>query len=281
MTFWQQSPLSDRYLGRMAAALVERLELGRDDNPDMLAIGFSALDLVGHVFGPGSREVEDVLAHLDGTLGSLLEALDRRVGRDRYVLALTADHGVAPVPQPPDGGRLVAEDVEQRIEEVLLLRWGPAISRNNVAVRGPYVYFAPGILERWRRDAAVRQAVLRAISEFPGVLRVLSADELSATSKDPLVRAAALSYVPGRSGDLVIVPQRGWIAVGRNATNATTHGTSHDYDRRVPLILLGGSVRAGRFTGSAGPEDIAPTFASLVGVTLTKAEGRVLREALR
>jgi predicted AlkP superfamily pyrophosphatase or phosphodiesterase len=280
MAFWQQSPLSDRYLARMAAALMERLELGRDDNPDVLAIGFSALDLVGHAFGPGSREVEDVLVNLDGTLGNLFEALDRYIGRDRYVLALTADHGVAPVPQPPNAGRLIAEDMEERIEELLVSRWGPA-ARYYVAVRGPYVYFGPGILDRWRRDPVTQRDVLHAISEFPGVLRVLSAAELSVASSDPFVRAAALSHVPGRSGDLFIVPQPGWIAAGRNATNATTHGTSHEYDRRVPLILMGGPVRAGRFTRNASPADIAPTFASLVGVTLPKAEGRVLREALK
>ncbi len=279
--FWQQSPLSDRYLGRMAAAMIERLELGRDDSPDLVAVGFSAPDLVGHAFGPGSREVEDVLAHLDRTLGDLLEELDRRIGRDRYVLALTADHGVAPVPQPPNGGRLITEDIQDRIEELLQSRWGPARSGYYAAVRGPYVYFAPGLLERLRADSAVQHAVLRTISELPGVLRVLSADELSAASRDPLVRAAALSHVPGRSGDLVIVPQPGWLPGGRNVTAATTHGTPHEYDRRVPLILFGGSVRAGRFAQRASPADIAPTLASLVGVSMPGAEGRVLREGLK
>jgi arylsulfatase A-like enzyme len=69
--------------------------------------------------------------------------------------------------------------------------------------------------------------------------------------------------------------------VGRNATTATTHGTAYEYDRRVPLILLGGSVQNGRFAQRASPADIAPTFAALAGVSLPKAEGRVLREALK
>ena len=159
IALWQQSPLSDRYLARMAVAMIERLELGRDDGPDLLALGFSALDLVGHAFGPGSREVEDVLANLDRTLVHLIEALDRRIGRDRYVLALTADHGVAPVPQPPNGGRLIAEDMEDRIEELLQSRWGPARGGYYVAVRGPYVYFGPGILQRLRGDPGLQQTV--------------------------------------------------------------------------------------------------------------------------
>ena len=77
---WEQSPFSDAYLGQMAEAAVDALKLGQGAGTDYLAISFSALDLVGHDFGPRSHEVQDVLARLDRTLGSLLAHLDRRVG---------------------------------------------------------------------------------------------------------------------------------------------------------------------------------------------------------
>jgi arylsulfatase A-like enzyme len=275
---WQRSPYSDQYLERLAENLIERMGLGRDDVPDLLAVGFSALDLVGHTSGPESREVEDVLAHLDATIGDLLNALDRQVGRDRYVLALTADHGIPPVPVGSRGGLLAPEDVQQRIEEVLRSR-GVA-ERNSVAVRVPYVYFAPDILPRLRQDRSLWQATVQAILDHPGVLRVLLPEDLRVTATDPIVRAAALSYVPGRSGDLVFVPRAGWIMQGRNAAAATTHGSSHEYDRRVPLVLIGGGIRTGRFQEEATPADIAPTLAVLTGIKLERAEGRVLREAL-
>jgi predicted AlkP superfamily pyrophosphatase or phosphodiesterase len=281
IALWQQSPRSDEYLARMATAMVESLNLGSNDTPDFLAIGFSALDLVGHSFGPGSREIEDVLVHLDRTLGTLIDVLDKRVGRDRYVLALTADHGVAPVPAPPRGGRLFTEDIEQRIKEVLSAKGVSATARYSVAVRGPYVYFADGVLERLRADAALRQTVVEAISEVPGVSRVLAADHLSPTSTDDIVRSVALSYVRGRSGDLVIVPQPGWLLTVRSATAAANHGTPYDYDRRVPLILFGSGIKPGRFTQAATPADVAPTLADRAGITLPAAEGRVLREALK
>jgi predicted AlkP superfamily pyrophosphatase or phosphodiesterase len=279
--FWQQSPRSDEYLARMAAAIVDAVALGRDDVPDFLGIGFSALDLVGHSFGPGSREVEDVLVHLDRTLGTLIEVLDKRVGRDRYVLALTADHGVAPVPAPPRGGRVSPAEIEQRINELLEARGIVSPARYPVAVRGPYVYFASGVLERLRADPTLQHAVGQTISEVAGVSRVLTADQLSATSADDMVRAAALSYMAGRSGDLVIIPQPGWLLLSPNVATATTHGTPYDYDRRVPLILFGSGIKAGRFTQSATPADIAPTLAGRAGIKLPSAEGRVLREALK
>ncbi|MGE3191819.1 MAG: alkaline phosphatase family protein, partial [Vicinamibacterales bacterium] len=99
LTLWRRSPFSDAYLGRMAAALVERFGLGRGDSPDLLGVSFSALDYVGHDFGPDSQEVQDTLLRLDETIGTLLDALDRQVGRGNYAVALSADHGVAPIPE--------------------------------------------------------------------------------------------------------------------------------------------------------------------------------------
>ncbi len=92
---WGQSPFADGYLGRFAAALVESLQLGRHAAPDVLGIGFSSPDIVGHAFGPRSREVQDIYARLDETIGVLLDRLDVLVGRNQYIVALTSDHGVA------------------------------------------------------------------------------------------------------------------------------------------------------------------------------------------
>ena len=276
---WQGSPFSDRYLASLAKDLQARMGLGKNAAPDLLAIGFSALDIVGHSFGPNSREVEDVLAHLDETVGDLLDTLDRQLGRERYVVALTADHGIPPNPSGPDTGVLATQDVQETIERLLRARWGPS-ERDYVVFRPPYVYFAPGMYKRLREDHSTWASMMKALSDHPGVLRVLVGEELRVTATDPIIRAAALNYVQGRSGDLVVVPRSGWIMMGRTSQAATNHGSHHDYDRRVPLILMGGGIRAGRFKEEATPADVAPTLASLVGVTLEQAEGRVLREAL-
>ena len=92
---WEESPYADTYMGRLAAALVDGLKLGKGQATDYLAVSFSTLDIVGHDFGPRSHEIQDVLRRLDETLGDLIAQLDKKVGRDRYVLALSADHGVA------------------------------------------------------------------------------------------------------------------------------------------------------------------------------------------
>ena len=281
MGLWRSSPHSDAYLGRMAIALIDALALGQRDATDFVGISFSATDFVGHAFGPESREVEDTVARLDDTLGALIAHLDAKVGRANYVLALSGDHGVAPIPVTKGAGRVATEDIRERIEETLTAQFGPAAVGRYTLAGGDNVTLAPGVMARLRAEPAVMRALERAVTAIPGIDRVLRRDALTETSSDATVRAAALSAMDGRSGDLIIITKPYWYLVGRNIANATGHGTAFDYDQQVPLILFGAGIKAGRFDGAATPADIAPTLAKLANVTLPKVEGRILAEAIR
>jgi predicted AlkP superfamily pyrophosphatase or phosphodiesterase len=278
---WQNSPYSDAYLGRMAAGLIDAYGLGQRDTTDFLGVAFSALDLVGHGFGPESREVEDMVRRLDDTIGSLIEHIDRQVGPGNWVLGLS-NHGVAPIAYLNDGGRIITEDIRDRIEDTLRTRYGPRTEGTYVSsVTFNYVYFAPGVFARLIADPATYAEVEKGVLGVPGVTRILRGDQLSGTSNDAVVRAAALSHQPQRSGDLVLVGRENWYFSPRSDGSATTHGSGHLYDRQVPVILLGAGIRGGTYAQPATPADIAPTLAHLAGVTMPKAEGRVLREALK
>lgn len=276
---WITSPFADAYVGRFAAALVERLGLGRRATTDVLLAGFSSSDYVGHRFGPASQEVRDTYARLDRTLGTLLERLDTLVGRDQYVVALTADHGVTPIPeqlvaQGKAGGRLTFAAITDAIERQLVPALGPG---KHVALEnGNDVYFEPAVLVKLQASPTLMDAVVSAIAAVPGIQRVFRAEQarLGAKSDDPLLRAAALSYAPGRSGDVIIVPESGWMfrAVGAG----TTHATANADDQRVPILLFGRGVKAGQHPEAATPADVAPTLAALCGITMPSAEGHTL-----
>lgn len=278
---WKESPLSDEYLARMAAHVVDRLELGQDDTPDFLGISFSALDYVGHDFGPDSHEVQDLLARLDRTLDTLLTHLDTRVGRDNYVVALSADHGVSPVPERVtmaglDAGRIDRKAATDRLEGLLTAAFG----EGRYVDRFEYtdLYFAPGVMDRLESNPAVLRDVVRALESTRGIWRVFNGEDLrgSEAGGDASTRAAALSYHAGRSGDLIMVPQPYWLASSAGAT----HGTSHGYDSRVPVLLYGFRIKPGVYADAASPADIAPTLAYLSGVTLANPDGDVLWPAL-
>ena len=277
---WQKSPFSDAFLARMALGIRSDIELGAREGTDYLAISFSGLDLMGHDFGPDSREAEDALLRLDDTVGSLLRQLDAAIGRDRYVVALTSDHGVAPIPEQVHGGRIASEDLLQLLEQTLTQKLGRR-SESYIAWVGPgAVYFADGVFDRLRAEPAVLHTVIDTLASVPGVQRVIRSDTLSAGGTDPLARAARAGYVADRSGDLLIVPKRHWIFELRSEGDATNHGTFHEYDRRVPLVLRGRGIRPGRYTQPVTPADVAPTLAELAGVRLPEVDGRVLRESI-
>jgi predicted AlkP superfamily pyrophosphatase or phosphodiesterase len=280
---WQRSPFADAYVARMAAALAQSFGLGRHDSTDFLGVSFSTPDLVGHSFGPHSQEIQDIYANLDASIGVLLDQLDRSVGTGNYVVGLSADHGVTDIPEQlkqagRDGGRLSASTLLNAAEARARadLGRGKYLSR----LTGNDIYFERGMYDRVKAHPGTLRAIVGEISKQEGVRRVFTSDELAQASMataDPQLRAAALSYVPGRSGDLVVSAKPGWMFTSAG----TTHGNATPDDQRVPILLFGYGVKPGQYDAASSPADLAPTLAKIAGIRLPRAEGRVLGEALR
>ena len=282
VTNWEHSPWSDAYMGDMAIALSTKLKLGQEPGTDLLAISFSALDLVGHEYGPRSHEIQDVLVRLDQVVGKLLDSLDRSVGAGRYVLALSADHGVPPIPEQAaalgiNAGRVSSADIRAAAQSALAKVLGEGVFY--AAFGETNVYLTPGTIDLLRAKAGGIEAVKAALGAVPGIARVYGPDELAATTPtdDPILRATRLSYFPGRSGDFVLIPKPYWTIV----RTGTTHGTPYGYDQDVPVLFYGAGIKPGRYLSAATPVDIAPTLAALVGITLAHTDGHVLVEALK
>ncbi|MSO30560.1 MAG: hypothetical protein EXQ48_06380 [Acidobacteria bacterium] len=278
---WERSPFADAYLAHFAEALVESMSLGQHAGTDVLGISFSSPDMVGHAFGPASQEVRDIYAQLDRSIGGLLDRLDTLVGRNQYIVTLSADHGVSPIPEQTisagrDAGRLDSSSLTRVIERAAQDAAGPGTYVARVS--GNDVYFEPGMYDKLRMTGAALGAVTRAIQAQPGIARAFAAEDLrnGATSTDRLRRAAALSYVPGHSGDMIVVPKLGWMF----SASGTTHATASRDDQRVPIIFMGPGVKAGEYREEATPADIVPTLAALCGITMSRSQGRVLRSAL-
>jgi predicted AlkP superfamily pyrophosphatase or phosphodiesterase len=286
---WSASPYADTYLTKLAENAVDSLGLGKGGGIDYLGLSYSSVDYVGHAFGPRSWEMQDILVRLDQDLAELFSSLDKKVGRGNYVVALSADHGVVPVPEDmqktgADAGVLHLPEVQERIEKALepLNYPKPAIAR----ITGSDIFFVPGMYEKLKGDSAAMNSVLDAIKGAPGVAGVFRAEQLvdRPATRSPLLESMANSYWPGRSGDLFIVPKPYWLmdgtAAGKARSYGTGHGTPYSYDQRVPVLFMGFGIRPGEYYGTITPADIAPTLASLCGITLAPRDGRVLGEAL-
>jgi predicted AlkP superfamily pyrophosphatase or phosphodiesterase len=278
---WERSPFADAYVLGLATYLLDQRKLGRSAGTDLLTFSLTSLDTVGHEYGPRSHEVQDVLARVDAGLGQLFDTLDASIGRGRYVVALSSDHGVGTIPEQltadEHSGRVSGTALRTATTQALVAALGPGTWVGSASE--PNISLTAGTWERLRAVPGAVESVRAAIAGVPGIAKVYTADELASTAPtdDEVLRKWRLSYVPGRSGDFVATPLPNWIV---RTSGGTTHGSPNSYDARVPLVLFGAGIRAGRYPAAASPADIAPTLARLAGFTMTQTSGRVLTEAL-
>jgi len=286
---WATSPYADAYLTKVAEYAIDQLGLGKSGGIDYLGVSYSSPDYVGHAFGPRSWEIQDMYVRLDKDLGELFTHLDAKVGAGNYVVALSADHGVVPVPEDMqksgvNAGVLHMPDVQQKVEDTLRTfnYTAPAVAQ----IASTDLYFTTGTYDKLKTDPAAMKAVLDTIRRVPGVADVYRGEELAdrPATKSPIRAAESASYFPVRSGDLLIVPKPYWLSTSGSAEKprdyGTGHGTPYYYDQHVPIIFMGWGIQRGEYFGAITPADIAPTLASLCGITLGTRDGRILSEAL-
>ena len=283
---FRMSPEYDAAVLAIAAGLVQELRLGRDAAPDVLSVGLSATDYVGHGFGSGGAEMCLQLLSLDRDLGSFLNVLDAE-GID-YSVVLTADHGGMDIPE-----RLRAKGVlnAARADPAL----GTAVVGKAIAAKlklsGPALLgdlandvwidrsLAPKDRTRVEREAV---AYYKAHPQVEAVFtsRQIGRIPLPTGSPDKwsigqMVRA---SWDRQRSGDLYVVLKRNVSAIASPGVGfVTTHASVWDYDRRVPILFWRKGMRTAPREDHISTVNILPTIAAQIGLALPSgSDGRCL-----
>jgi predicted AlkP superfamily pyrophosphatase or phosphodiesterase len=277
-------PWMDDETVAFALAGVEAMELGKGPGTDVLAVSLSTTDAIGHAFGPQSREVHDQVLRVDRALGRLIDSLYRMRDSTRITFALTADHGVAPFPElhfpgtDPNRGRASVRPVMDAARSALAARGveGDAL----VQEAGIVILDRPRLAARGVDADSVVRSLRDALRRLPNVQRVDLVGELPALAdKGDVIARRWLHSIPDDMGAELTVTVEPYVYLG--STRQATHGSPHDYDARVPILLMGPHVRPGRYAQEVYTVDIAPTLAAIVGVPPYEAlDGRVLTEAI-
>ncbi len=278
------TPFSDEITLEAAVAALESGELGTDQAPDLLVLGLSATDSIGHRYGPFSQEAMDNHLRLDRGLGRLLEVLDHRVGLDQVLVVLTADHGALPLvehlqEQGINARRGSTRDLWARARKVIdECGAGPA-DETVARAAGTGLYWDEGAFRERGVDTAEASECLAAwLRAQPGVEAVMTAARLSARAAGPLEELFENSHFPGRSAHVQLHLSEFFHVGGERGTG---HGTAHPHDRRVAQVLAGAGISPGVYEGPTGPEDIALTLGAALGVAMPlERDTRVLREIL-
>jgi len=283
---FHQTPWSSEFVADLARELIVHEKLGEDDGaPDMLALGFSQIDRIGHAYGPDSQEIMDSMVRLDRTLAGLFHFLDEKIGLPRCLIVLTADHGVAPLPERVQAagrglpaGRLNRTDMDAQVFALLDAKFGPLAGGERWAGRdGPGYHLNPAALTQKQLAAPVVEAALRdALLRVPGIAVAYTRTRLlDLAPLDTIGEAMRLSFYPPRSPDVIFVPQPYFM--DRPTPTGTTHGSPYDYDTHVPLLWYGAGVRPGVHSERVGVDDLAPTLAHLLDMPApAQAAGQIL-----
>ncbi|MFC4294347.1 alkaline phosphatase family protein [Novosphingobium tardum] len=273
------SPALDAATVDLAKKVIAEMDLGTGAATDIIAVGLSATDYIGHATGTEGTEMCIQMHALDHAVGDLLSFLESR-GID-YQVVLTADHGGFDVPERLDiqGLPHAARAVPALVPEAL----GKAIAeRLKIAVKGPLIlgdapfgdlYFNRALTARQKTQ--VFGELKREALAQPQVAAVFSAAEIAATPPPTgspetwtLIQRARASYYAPRSGDAVMLLKRAIVPIPVPAPGYTaTHGSPWDYDRRVPMLFFRPGMTGFEQPNAVETVDIAPTLAALIGLS--------------
>lgn len=271
----REVPWMDSLTVLLAVEGVRTLGLGEGPQTDVLNLSLSTMDAVGHRYGPDSREVHDMVLRVDRYVGMLLDSLGAMRGAEHIALALTADHGVAPIP-----GALFLNDtaIVGPLRREVVARGAP---RAALRLDGGMVRIDRAALQRAgiAPDSLV-EALRQRLLATDGIARVDTPASLALadTVRDDVARRW-LHMLPPDEPVALVASARPYAVWSR--ARYANHGSPNDYDVRVPLILHGRWFRTAHIAHAARVVDIAPTLGAVARVRPTeRVDGRVLTEAL-
>lgn len=278
----KSTPFGNDILADFAMRAIEKEELGKDNITDFLTVSFSSTDYVGHTFGPRSMEIQDTYLRLDLTIATFLDYLDATVGKDNYLLFLTADHAVAENPiylkdHKYNVTNVPSKDIFSSLSKFSIDTFGVNLVLNYSNFN---VYLDRDVIkDKGLELTKVKQSFKDFLMTQVQIKRVYTQEEvLAATGQDYYLNFIFKGYDPKYNGDLVILEGTGYL---ESIATGTTHGTPNSYDTNVPLLFYGWNVPIGGSYKKEYITKIAPTLSKMLKITFPNGtEAEVLEELL-
>jgi predicted AlkP superfamily pyrophosphatase or phosphodiesterase len=279
------TPFANDYQMEFAKELVVYEKLGTGSATDLLVISLSANDILGHQVGPDSPQMRSMALELDRTLADFFDFLGHQIGMANVWIALSADHGIAPLPEFAKTLRLPAANLDAKA----LREQINSLLSKKYAKKADYVLDLDYPVAWLNEDAFAGISLEHKESEDEAsVGEAMKEVGLAGYfTKSQLARGEVPATEVGRRYAHSYSPEGGWYVLGIphpfqvGITKGTDHATPFSYDTHVPLAFYGLAFQPGTYRTHAEPVDLAVTLASLLGINApAAATGRVLTEAI-
>jgi len=258
-------PQGDRAVLNYGQRSIDEYNLGADEDTDILFLGLSATDGVGHSFGPHSHEQLDNYLRLDKNLGQFIQHLETKIGEGNVLYVVSSDHGAIELPEflvsrGIDGGR-IPKPTRDELYRQAMTEIGNKIGPNKVYRYGNFFYFdkSMGFFERRKATKILKKTLIN----IPGIASVSTREELlKGGDTDVAIRLKNMVH-PEKSPNVYLIPKKYWT--WRYPTGSS-HGSPYEYDAHIPLIFAKGGAKGRTVSKTVYSVDIAPTVAKLLGV---------------
>jgi len=278
------TPFGNTFTKDLALATIMEEELGQDDYPDLLSVAFSSTDYLGLQFGPGSVEMEDTYLRLDQDLAHFLHSIDEYIGKKNVLIVLTADHGVARIPQYLKESKIPSGYFNFNQAMSLLKSYLNVFYGNGDWVSAYFqqqIFLNHTLLEDSNIDLEEMQTrIARFMIQFTGVANSITAATLQTTHfTNGIFHKIQNSYHQKRSGDVILNLEPGWV---EEDDNSTGHNSAYPYDTHVPLIWYGWKISRASLLRPVSMTDIAPTLSYFLDISWpTASTGEIIMELIR
>jgi arylsulfatase A-like enzyme len=278
------TPFANDYELEFARELLLYEHLGAGPATDLLSISLSASDILGHEVGPDSPQLQAMALALDRQLAEFFTFLGHQIGLANIWIALSADHGIAPIPAEAAKLRVPAvsvdpEKIRSQVNAALTARFSAGHPVEYVkSLDYPLAFLDESAFPVRIKEEEAERMVGEAL-EKAGLRGYVTRAQLAAGAvpDSPFGHQYLNSYSRLPGWYVFGIPAA--YSVGR--TSGTDHASPYTYDTHVALAFYGLAFQPGTYRKHAEPVDLTVTLASLLGINApTRASGRVLVEAL-
>ena len=275
------TPFGNKMVRDFTVQLIDQEKLGQDNYPDFLNVTFSALDYASKWFTPSSVEVQESFVRIDKEIASLLQYLDKIMGKDNFLVVLTsASTTVYPVKVLKDDFNFDAGEFSPQSAMALLRSYLNALYGVGEWIEmynEEQVYLNHNLISKKEKSLnAMRESVASFLNQFSGVKAAVPANIIESGNLDnPRFKVLENSYCVQRSGDIIILLEEGWYPTYRY------HQVDYSTENRIPLIFYGMSVKPGHYAQPVELKNVVPTVSHLLNILPPDdANGIVLEDFL-